>query len=345
MLDDRKVKVLYAIINSYLVSAEPIGSRTISKEYDLGVSPATIRNEMSDLEDEGFLTKPHSSAGRVPSDKAYRLYVNELLRVKEPSIEEEKNEGVRKSLYENSDKVEDIIRNSTKILSNITSYTALAMTPQIDKLKLKHIQLMNVGDNRVLMVMLNSSGVVNNSLFTISREFEDAELLLLSNYLNEKFINCTIDEIIDKIKEEKILEINIIGSILKDILPYIKKSLEDLSQIDIYLDGVSKILEFPEYKDLEKAKNFINFVENEEIILDIFKGLDSDKDVNIVIGSENNYEAIKDCSLITTNYNLSNKTMGKIGIIGPTRMDYVYLINVLDNFSRNISEVLTMLLK
>ncbi len=344
MLDDRKLKVLYAIINSHLISAEPIGSRTISKEYDLGVSAATIRNEMSDLEERGYLTKPHSSAGRIPSDKAYRLYVNELLKTNNGK-RLEKNERVKESLYENSDRIEDIIKNSARILTKLTSYTALAMTPEINKLRLKHIQLINVGDNRVLMVVLNSSGVVNNSLFKVNREFEDNELIILSNYLNEMFIDHTIDEITSKANKERLLDRNIIGSILKDILPYIEKSLEDISEIDIYSDGITRILDFPEYRDLDKARDFIDFIENDQLILEVFNGLDNDKDLNVIIGSENNYEAIKDCSLIITNYNLGNKTMGKIGIIGPTRMDYVYLINVLDNLSSDISEVLMKLLK
>lgn len=343
MLDDRKIKVLHAIINSHLSTAEPIGSRTISKDYNLGVSAATIRNEMSDLEDKGYLIKPHSSAGRVPSDKAYRLYVDEIMKFDE--VEQVENRGVKETIYKDGERLEDIIKNSVKLLSNLTNYTALVMTPEIKKLKLKYIQLLNMDNNRVMLVLLNSSGVVRNSIFTIKGEFDPNSLIIISNYLNERFKDSTVDEILDKINSESIFDNNELKHLLNYILPIIVKFLEDMSDKYIYMDGITNILNFPEYKDLDKAKNFIDFVKNEELLMDIFTNIENDKNLNIIIGNENNYDEMKGCSLITANYYFENNSMGKIGIIGPTRMDYMYLIDTLDNLSRSMSEVLTMMLR
>lgn len=339
MLDERKLKVLYAIINSHLLSAEPIGSRTISKEYNLGVSPATIRNEMSDLEDKGYLSKPHSSAGRVPSDKAYRLYVDEILKISSPNIE--RDEEVKQILYRESKEVEELIKNSARILSALTSYTAMAVSPQLNASKLKHIQIMSIAEERILMVIVNSSGLVKNSIFRLSEEISDEELLVLSNFLNEKFNGLTIDEIIRKIEIEEIKSIPNMESILSAILPVISASLRDIVNTDIYSDGVTKILNYPEYNDLEKAKSFISFIEDKELLIDLMIGDREEKeDVDIVIGQENMYEALKDCSVITANYKLGDKTIGKIGIVGPTRMDYPNLIGILQSFSKDISDVL-----
>ena len=160
MLDERKLKVLYAIINSYILSAEPIGSRTISKQYNLGVSPATIRNEMSDLEELGYLNKPHSSAGRVPSDKAYRLYVDNLLKVKNPIVDTAKKNEIKKILSKDSMEIDKLIKNSAKMLSSLTSYTSLAITPQIETNNLKHIQLLLIAQGEILIVLVSSSGIV-----------------------------------------------------------------------------------------------------------------------------------------------------------------------------------------
>ncbi len=347
MLDGRKLKVLYAIINSHLISAEPIGSRTISKDYDLGVSPATIRNEMSDLEDKGYLNKPHSSSGRVPSDKAYRLYVDEILKINQPIKTKEKNK-IQETLYTESKEVGELMENAAKLLSSITSYTAIAMSPQISKSKLKHIQLMKIDIDKILMVVVNSSGLVKNSVFKTNLDVSDREFIILSNYLNEKFKGLTIDEIISLIEVEGLDEHKNLGLILKGILPELSRSLKDVSEAEVYSEGVTKILNFPEYNDLEKVRSFISFIEDKDSIINMLSSKDEYeeyKGVSIVIGNENQYEEMKDCSLITADYKIDGNTMGKIGIIGPKRMEYVGLINTLINFSEDISSVLNKIIQ
>lgn len=344
MLDDRKLKVLYAIINSYIMSAEPIGSRTITKQYDLGVSSATIRNEMSDLEDLGYLNKPHSSAGRVPSDKAYRLYVDQILKFGRPRIDVSQKNKIKKILSRESGEIEQLLQNSAKVLSAITSYTALAITPKLKGTALKHIQLVPLDNNQVLMVLVNDTGVVKNTIFRLDTEIPENQLMALSNILNSKLKGLSLEDMNEKIFHDIIREIYEYKSVLDNIIPVITKSMEDGDNVDVYADGITKILNFPEYKDLEKAKSIISFIEDKDLVLDNLFSNSLKQDIEITIGSENLYDAIKDCSVITANYKLGDKIIGKIGIIGPTRMDYLELINTLHLFSVNLTEIIDMLL-
>ncbi len=343
MLDERKLKVLYAIIDSHLNTAEPIGSRTISKDYDLGVSAATIRNEMSDLEDRGYLIKPHSSAGRIPSDKAYRLYVDQLLTNNEKK-ELERNQEIKEEIQQETKQTEDIIKNSTRLLSQLTSYTAIAISPQINKLRLKHIQLMSMDGNNIILVLLNSSGSVQNNLFYIDEKIYNDNLFLISKILNDEFNNLTIDEIVDKIKNKDIFKIEELSTILDYILPFISKSLQEISETKIYIDGLTKILNFPEYRDIDKARDFMEFIEDEKTLINLISNMENEDGLTISIGEENEPIEMKHCSIITTNYQFTDKSIGKIGIIGPTRMDYLKLINIMDTMSDNINEIFKILM-
>jgi heat-inducible transcriptional repressor len=344
MLDDRKVKVLYAIINSYISSAEPIGSRTITKLYDLGVSSATVRNEMSDLEDLGYLNKPHSSAGRVPSDKAYRLYVNEILKAHKPSIDINKKNQLKKILISESREIEQLLQNSAKILSTLTSYTALAISPQIKGSKIKHIQLVPIDNQQIIMILVNNTGVVKNTVFRLDKEVPENQISIISNFLNTKLKGLSIEEIDAEISAGILKDIYEYKIIMDGIIPIINQSMDDIDNIDLYSDGITKILNFPEYKDLEKAKSFIHFIEDKASVVELLLNNPLSQDMEITIGNENIYEPIKDCSLITATYKLGDKTIGKIGVIGPTRMDYYKLMNTLELFSMNITEIIDLLL-
>lgn len=344
MLDDRKLRVLYAIINSYINSAEPIGSRTITKQYDLGVSSATIRNEMSDLEELGYLNKPHLSAGRIPSDKAYRLYVNEILKNKKSKIDLTKKDEIKRILASESREVEQLLQNSAKVLSTITSYTALAISPQLKGSKIKHIQLIPIDSWQILMVLVTNTGIVKNSIFRLNKEVPEEQITVMSNLLNDKLKGLSVDEIDEKISDNIIREIYDYKTIIDGIMPIINQSMEDIDNVDLYADGITKILNFPEYKDLEKAKSFISFIEDKDLVVDLLLNNSLSQDIEITIGNENIYDPIKDCSIITTTYKLGDMTIGKIGIIGPTRMDYLKLINTLHLFSVNMTEIINMLM-
>lgn len=344
MLDERKLRVLHAIINSYIDTAEPIGSRTISKQYDLGVSSATIRNEMSDLEDLGYLNKPHSSAGRIPSDKAYRLYVNEILKNKNHKIDLRKKEEIKKILVSQSMEIDQLIQNAAKILSTLTSYTALAISAQLKDDKIKHIQLIPIDTRQILLVLVTTSGVVKNSIFRLNMDVPEDQIITLSNLLNDKLRGASLSQLNDHIFSSIIREMYDYKEVIDNIVPIISKSMEEIGAVDLYSDGVTKILNFPEYKDLEKAKSFISFIEDKDMVMTILGNNPISKDIEITIGNENTHEAIKDCSIITTTYKIGDRTIGKIGIIGPTRMDYLKLVDTLHLFSANINEITNMIL-
>lgn len=341
MLDERKLRVLYAIINGYIIGGEPIGSRTISKHYDLGVSSATIRNEMSDLEDLGFLNKPHTSAGRIPSDKAYRLYVNGLLKLEKANMDMDKKKEIMNILTKESKELDQLLQNSAKVLSAITSYTALAISPQLKSNKIKHIQLIPIDDSQILLIIVSDSDIVKNTIFKPEQKIPVDHIIMISNFLNEKFKGKAFGDIINNVDYSEIYNYK---NTIEKIIPIINNSIDTSESIDVYSDGLTKIFNFPEYKDIDKAKSFISFIEDKELLLDVLledKFLD---EINIIIGNENIYAPIKDCSIITATYTFGGKTIGKIGVIGPTRMDYLKLINTLKLFSTNITEIIDLLI-
>jgi len=344
LLDERKIKVLCAVIDSYIRGAEPVGSRTISKEYDLGISSATIRNEMSDLEELGYLSKPHTSSGRVPSDKAYRFYVNNIIKNNQIKIDVKKKEEIKRLLTQESKEIDELLQNSAKILSAITSYTALAVSPQIKNMKLKHIQLVSIDNNEILIILVGSSGVVKNITFTTHEAVPEYQLERLTNFLNDKLRGFTVDEVERVIKYDILKEMYQYKNLIDKVIPIIINSFEDYNDVEVYANGVTNIFDFPEYKDANKAKTFISFIEDKEQLINLLLKSSLNSEIEITIGSENVYDEIKDCSLVTTTYKLGNKIIGKIGVIGPTRMDYSMAISSLKLFSENLSEILERLL-
>ncbi|SHH65853.1 heat-inducible transcriptional repressor HrcA [Sporanaerobacter acetigenes] len=339
MLDERKLRVLHAIINSYISSAEPIGSRTISKKYDLGVSSATIRNEMSDLEDLGYLNKPYTSAGRVPSDKAYRLYVDMLLKDPRAFIDMRKKQEIKKNLLKEAVEMDNLIENSTKILSKITNYTALAIAPQFKRSTIKHIQLIPIDEYEILVVIVSDSGIVKNTIFRIDNQIPNDQLNIISNFLNEKLKGLTIEEIGNEIDTVVFKEMYEYKNIIESIIPVINQSLEEVENVEVFADGVTNIFNFPEYSDVTKARSFLSFIEDKDLVVDILLKNTLD-DFEITIGGENSIDEIKNCSLITATYKLDGDTIGKIGVIGPTRMDYFKVINAVNLLAINLNEII-----
>lgn len=343
MLDERKLRVLYAIINSYILTAEPIGSRTISKHYDLGVSSATIRNEMSDLEELGLLNKPHSSAGRVPSDKAYRLYVDSLLKMDPFTMDEDKKGQIKRILISEAQELDHLLQTSAKVLSEITNYTSLAISPQLKESKIKHIQLVPIGDKQVLLLIVNNSDVVKNTIFKLDKEVSPNTLNSISNFLNEKLKGLSFEEMGNIFDSGEMKELFDYRHVISKLIPIFGKSVETNENVELYSEGITRILNFPEYKDIDKAKSIISFIEDKDSVLDLLLNNSFTQDINIIIGNENNYSQLKDCSIVTATYRIGGKTIGKIGVIGPTRMDYFKMINTLKLFSTNISEIIEML--
>lgn len=348
MLDDRKLKVLYAIINSYIDSAEPIGSRTISKNFNLGVSSATIRNEMSDLEEQGYLNKPYSSSGRIPSEKAYRLYVDELLKTQISLNNELKDYDIKKIATKEGYDIEEIMQNAAKILSVFTNYTSIVASPKFKEGTIKHTKLVLLENFVVLVVLVLNNGMIKNSVYKSNTKIDSDDLNTISNIINEELKNKNFEELFIMlengypyiVEKEALKYKNIIDS----VYPIILNSIEDLISIELYFEGLTNIFNFPEYKDVEKAKSLMAFIENKELLINMLSNTSSKEDINIVIGNENIYSPIKDISIITTTYKTGEKIFGRVGLIGPMRMDYENLISTLKIFAKDINKAMDFLM-
>jgi len=333
-LNERKLKVLQAIIRDFVTTAEPVGSRTLSKKHNLGVSPATIRNEMADLEDMGMLTHPHTSAGRVPSEKAYRLYVNEIMKKHELS-EDEKN-FIAKKLYKNVNELDKTIEHAANVLSEITNLTAFALTPKKDQDILKFIKLLPVDEHTVVLMIVAQSGKISNQALRLKVSYSEELLKLLSKSMTYTYTGKTLSDALTlDIIESFETDIEALSGLARDIMPNFMNNLEEMLNVNLYMEGLTNIFNIPEYNDLDKAKMFIEMIDKKD---DFTKTLVSrDDGLLITIGNENAEEYMKDCSLITATYHVDGKLIGKLGVIGPTRMKYSEITSVIEYLTDNIS--------
>ncbi|GMQ64007.1 heat-inducible transcriptional repressor HrcA [Vallitalea maricola] len=341
-LNDRKIKILRAIILNYLDTAEPVGSRTISKNYDLGISPATIRNEMSDLEELGLILQPHTSAGRIPSDKGYRLYVDRLMNLHHEEI----NNGLYiEQLFQRVDRIESLLKNIAKMLANETNYATIVSSPQINKAKIKNIQLIGVQEKRILAVIVTDGNIIKNYMININEPVHQTMLNRLTFVLNEQLYGLTLEQInlplIQQLKDFAGSNADIINKVLDAIFDTIK-SVDDT---EIYTSGATNILRFPEFNDISKATNLIHRLEEKQVLRDMVYTVLEENGVNIkvTIGNENVIDEMKDCSLITTAYKLGGENIGFIGIIGPKRMDYENTIGSLSGLMSKMEEIINKL--
>ena len=336
-LNERKLKILQAIVQDYIDFAEPVGSRTLSKKYDLGVSPATIRNEMSDLEELGFLMQPHTSAGRIPSDKAYRLYVDYLMEVKKVATIQRNQ--LKENLVKRFGEMEQLLQYSSRVLSELTQYTTVAIAPQIKGSKLKYIQLVPIDREHIVSVIVTDNGVVKKPLLRIPGGIDDVSVLLrVSNILNEKLNGMTIQDIEQLLVKELRREAFEFNSVIETIIPELFKTLEDIDDFELYLNGTTNIFNFPEFSDLIKAKSFLTMLEEKKQISELI--ISSREGLNITIGAENIFEQAKGCSLVTATFKVDNSSIGWLSVIGPTRMDYSKVISVMGQISTYINELL-----
>ncbi|MDD4122322.1 MAG: heat-inducible transcriptional repressor HrcA [Eubacteriales bacterium] len=334
-LSERKLKILQAIVADFISSAEPIGSRTLSKKYDMGISPATIRNEMSDLEDMGYLTHPHTSAGRVPSDKAYRLYVNNLMQKYE--IPEEDKQIISEKLTTNVMELERTIKHAASLLSDLTNLASFAITPNQESNKLKHINFLPVDKYSVVLMIVTESGRVINTTIKLKTAYTEENLNLLSRVMTYNYKGKTLSDILtlDIIKTFE-SDIEAMSRLVETIKPNFISTLENMIDVELYMDGLANIFSIPEYNDIEKAKVFLDIINQRKQFTDVL--INRENGVIITIGNENKEDLMRDCSLITATYHVNGKLVGKLGVIGPTRMRYDEVTSIIEYMTDNISE-------
>lgn len=334
-LDDRKMKILQTIIKTYLETGEPVGSRTISKYADLNLSSATIRNEMADLEDLGYIVQPHTSAGRIPSDKGYRWYVDMLMDEKEQEVTEMKEQMLQKA-----DKMDQLLKQAAKVLAANTNYATMISAPTYNRNKLKFIQLSQVDENQIIAVIVMERNIIKNKIVTVGEELGNETLLKLNMLLNTNLTGMSIEEInlgmIARLKEQA----GIHSEVISDVLDAVANVIQ-VDDLEIYTSGATNIFKYPELSDKQSAQEIISaFEEKQQLASIVTQTLaDEEKGIQVYIGNETPVQNMKDCSVVTATYELGEGMQGTIGIVGPKRMDYEHVMKTLKTLMAELDAI------
>lgn len=336
-LSERKIKIMQAIIRNYLETGEPVGSRTISKYTDLNLSSATIRNEMSDLEEMGYILQPHTSAGRIPSDKGYRLYVDTMMEEKDKELEE-----LKEMMLEREDKMEHLLKQVAKLLAVNTNYATMISAPTIHTNKLKFIQLSRVDVNQLLAVVVVEGNVIKNNIIPIAEELDDETLLKLNILLNTNLNGLALEEINLSMITAMKQQAGIHSAIVADVIDAIAESIRADEDLEIYTSGANNIFKYPELADQEKASEIINTFEEKQMLTELVQDTLADENntgIQVYIGNETPIQTMKDCSVVTATYELGEGMRGTIGIIGPKRMDYDKVVGTLKTITHQLDKL------
>lgn len=338
-LDPRKELILKVVTDDYIESAEPVGSRTIARKYNLGLSPATIRNEMADLEESGYLKQPHVSAGRIPSQQGYRYYVDALMQ--QQSLKAEEQGLIRLYFEDRSCELDSILQQTVKVLSQLTRYPSLMIGPKLQPSVFKHVQLIPLSANDILVLIVTDTGIIENKVIAIDCPVTQADLDRVSYSLNKKLRGRPFTSIKSSVLHELREEIKTEDSSFQQAVTLLLSTLDTQEKERIYLDGIINILDHPEFKQVEKFKLLMELMEEEERLYRLLSSRHSG--LRISIGAENQEEAAQECSIITANYEIGGRIVGTIGVLGPTRMDYAHVVSVVDFIAQNLSEFLSRL--
>lgn len=335
MMDQRKRSILQAIVDDYITTAEPIGSRTIARRHDLGISPATIRNEMADLELLGYIEQLHTSSGRIPSAKGYRFYVDSLLA---PTQISEKEIALIKDWYQVKTRhVTEVFQETAKILSRMTNNISLVVAPQVTQCNFKYLKFLPFDDSRVILVVVTDNGFVENKIIEIPVGTSFNDLQHIAESINRRLTGLSFDRIKAVMLGES--EIIVDAELLETALEILRQALVVEKNERVYLDGTTQLLSQPEFKTSDKVKSFLGMLEEEQLLTDILQKQDNDG-VIVTIGGENKYSGIKDCSMVQATYRMDGQVVGTVAILGPTRMDYGKVMSVLEFMHRHLGEVL-----
>ncbi|WP_028561682.1 heat-inducible transcriptional repressor HrcA [Paenibacillus pinihumi] len=332
MLTERQRMILNAIVDDYIRSAEPVGSRSISKRGGVGFSPATIRNEMADLEDLGFLEQPHTSAGRVPSTKGYRYYVDHLVKLGE--VSEQELERIRHFMADKMNQMEQVIQHAATILSNLTNYTSIVLGPETFNNSLKHFQLVPLNESTAVAIIVTNTGHVENRTVSIPGGVDMSEIEKVTRILNEKLVGVPFSRLRSRLYTEVGQELGRYVSHYEEFLDVLGNVLAGEQDHRVFVSGTSNMLIQPEFKDVEKVKTLLDLFDEQPALI---KLVSANPGIQVKIGSENDHEAINNCSLITATYSIAGQSLGTIGILGPTRMEYGKVISLLDVLSKDMA--------
>lgn len=336
-LDNRKKVILHTIIKTYLETGEPVGSRTISKYTDLNLSSATIRNEMADLEDLGYIMQPHTSAGRIPSDRGYRWYVDQLMEEKEQEVIE-----MREQMLQKADKMDQILKQAAKVLAANTNYATMISAPTYNRNKLKFIQLSLLDNNQIIAVIVMEGNIIKNKIVTVDEALDNQNLLKLNMLLNTTLTGMSVEQInlgmIARLKEQAGEH----SEVISDVLDAVANTIQVDSDMEIYTSGATNVFKYPELSDSQSAREIINAFEEKQLLQEIVietLSKEENKGIQVYIGNEAPVQNMKDCSVVTATYELGEGMQGTIGIIGPKRMDYENVMKTLKTLMNELDEI------
>lgn len=335
-IDKRKIMILEAIINDYINTGEPVGSRTIAKKYDLGVGSATIRNEMSDLEDMGYLEQPHTSAGRIPSSKGYRLYVDNLM--KQSRLTEDEELQIKKYIIDSAMfEVDKIVKQASTLLSELTNLTCIVQTPSVRKSCIKSVQIVRIDDNNLVSIFVTDNGVIKNHRIKITNAPDIQEIQKINFVINQRLSGLTIEEINLEVINNLKSDLGKYDELFNAILPALYDTLKEDSSSEIFMEGTTNIFNYPEYNDIDSAKQILNLLYNKDYVVELIA---PEGDITIKIGEENYIPEAKNCSVISAEYSLGDTPLGTIGLIGPRRINYSKVIAIMAQVMKELNDAL-----
>jgi heat-inducible transcriptional repressor len=338
-LDERSKKILRELISIYSQTGEPVGSRTLSKKIKLGLSPATIRNVLSDLEDSGYIMQPHTSAGRVPTDKGYRFFVNHLLR--SPQLNANQKEMIAHQISHTTGDFEQLLVLTTELLSRLSHSVALAMAPNMEKMVLENMDFIVISPTRVLAILVTKGGVVSNKVIDMQDAVHQDELVRIANYIRTEFCGQTLPRIRRKILQLMRQEQTQFDTLVKKAMILSQKSLEATGGDQLYVIGASQIVNYPEFSDLSRTREILEALEQKSKIVHILTECIEGEGIHILIGSESRDPGLKGLTLISSAYRFEDEPIGTLGILGPTRMEYGRMIPLVEHIAKVVSDILS----
>jgi heat-inducible transcriptional repressor len=338
VMEERNKQILTSVINEYVLTAEPVGSRKLAKKYNINLSSATIRNVMSDLEDMGLLHQPHTSAGRIPTEKALRFYVNSILKVKDLKLREK--DRIRKRYQFSELEASDIIKQTSEVLSVLSHQMSIISAPKIIGTVLKHIEFIKISTNRILVIFVSQSGFVQNRIVEDKEDISQDELDKYTNYLGDILVGISLEEVREKLDEEMQKEKITYDQLLSKALQLSKKALGEELEPELYMGGKINHLESPEFSEVGRMKTLLQALEEKNLLLTLLDKTMDAEGVQIFIGSEVQLSDMQTLSIITSPYRQGKNVVGALGIIGPTRMDYLNLIPIVEYSAQLVTEFL-----
>jgi len=337
-LTDRGQKILEAIIEEYIATAQPVGSKALTQNQGIKLSPASVRNVMAELEELGYLVSPHTSAGRIPTEKGYRFYVDTILRVSE--MDRRQQDRIELQYRQQGLQMTDMLREASRTLSSISHYTGLVMIPRLKATIFRHIEFVKLSPRLILAVFVTQSGLVQNKLVEVDEDLSPRELEKITNYLNQTMTGLSIQDVRTRIITEMAQEKALYDQLMRRAFTLSSAALVDESNGDVIIEGTSRFLEQPEFSDLDCMKRIVQTFEQKSALVELLdRGLET-KGVQVIIGSETEHTELSDCSLITAAYSGKRGTLGTLGVIGPNRMPYATIIPIVDYTASLISRLL-----